>query len=130
MGGAERAPHLVGEVGLADQAGADGVFDVVVEVGDRVGELHDLALERARGPPGFGGDGLATLRVLEDAVARLGAEVEAAPVALEVLDDAQGLLVVAEASGQQFAEALLASVAERRVAEVVAERDRPPSGPR
>ena len=62
--------------------------------------------------------------MLEDAVARLRGEVEAASVALEVLHDPQRLLVVAEALRQQLAEALLAGVAERRMPEVVAERDR------
>ncbi len=66
--------------------------------------------------------------VLEDAVAHLPRQVEPATVALEPLDDAQRVLVVAEAAeaalAQQLVERLLAGVAERRVADVVAERDR------
>ena len=50
---AERAAHLVGEVGLADQACADRVVDIVIEVRDRVGQLDDLALERVRRAPGL-----------------------------------------------------------------------------
>ena len=45
-------------------------------------------------------------------------------VVLEDVDDAQALLVVVEAAGNQVVEDALAGVAERRVAEVVAERDR------
>ena len=102
-----------------EDARADGVVDVVVDVGDAVDEAHDLPLERGR---------LARAGVVEDAVARLHGEVEAAAVALEHLDDAQRLLVVAEAApevlGERLVERLLAGVPERRVAEVVAERDR------
>ena len=65
--------------------------------------------------------------VADDAVAdRLG-EVEPAPVALERVDDAQRVLVVAKAGAEALAQAavqgVLADVAERRVAEVVAEPD-------
>ena len=45
-------------------------------------------------------------------------------IVLEHVDDAQALLVVIEAAGHQLAQHALAGVAERRVAEVVAERDR------
>ena len=66
--------------------------------------------------------------MLEDAVAHLPREVEAAAVALEPLDDAQRVLVVAEpaaaALAEHLVERLLARVPERRVAEVVAEPDR------
>ncbi len=61
--------------------------------------------------------------MLEDALARLGGEVEAGAVVLEQIDDPQRLLVVAEAVGEERRELLLAGVAERRVAEVVAEAD-------
>ena len=91
----------------------------MVDVRDAVDDAHDLALERLR---------LVGAGVLEDAVAHLPREVEAAPVALEPLDDAQRVLVVAEAAAaalaQQLVERLLAGVPERRVAEVVAEPDR------
>ena len=67
-------------------------------------------------------------RVAEDAVAHRLGEVEAAAVALEHVDDAQRVLVVAKAPAealvQRAVERLLAGVAEGRVAEVVAEADR------
>ena len=66
--------------------------------------------------------------VVEDAVAHLVREVEAAAVALEHVDDAQRVLVVAEAAvealAQRAVERRLARVAEGRVPEVVAEADR------
>src|SRR5207253_11227934 len=78
--------------------------------------------------PAFQRLGLRGAGVLEDPVADLPGEVEPAPVALELLDDAQRVLVVAEAEAvalaQQLVQRLLARVAERRMAEVVAEPDR------
>jgi hypothetical protein len=66
--------------------------------------------------------------VAQDPVAHLLGQVEPAAVALQPLDDAERVLVVAEADAELLAQALvergLADVAERRVAQVVAERDR------
>jgi hypothetical protein len=65
--------------------------------------------------------------VVEDAIADLLGEVEPTPVPLEDVDDAKGLLVVAEAASEQLAqhvvERLLAGMPERRMTEVVPERD-------
>ena len=66
-------------------AGADGVVDVVVDVGDAVGGGHDAALERLRA------DGAG---VVQDAVAHLGGEVEPPPAVLDALHHAQALLVM------------------------------------
>ena len=66
--------------------------------------------------------------MVEDAVAHLLGQVEAATVALQHLDHPQRVLVVLEAAvtalAQRRVERLLAGVAEGRVAEVVAEPDR------
>ena len=103
-----------------EHAGPHGVVDVVVDVGDAVDEAHDLALERRRllRAPG----------VADDPVAHRLGQVEAVPVALERVDDPQRLLVVAKAAPEALLQAaverVLADVAERRVAEVVAEPDR------
>ena len=81
---------------------ARGVVDVVVDVREAVDEADDAALERLR---------LLRAGVLENAVAHLPRQVEAAAVALEPLDDAQRVLVVAEAAetalAQQLVERLL-----------------------
>ena len=116
---AEQRDRLGRQVGRIEVPGADGVVDVVVDVREAVDEPDDPPLERLR---------LLGAGVLEDAVAHLPREVEAAAVALEPLDDAQRVLVVAEAAeaalAQQLVERLLAGVAERRVADVVPDRDR------
>ena len=66
--------------------------------------------------------------MVQDAVANLRRQVQTTAVALERLDDAKRLLVVpeapAEAVGQRGVERLLPNVAEGRVPEVVADRDR------
>ena len=63
-------------------------------------------------------------RVLGDAVAHFPRQVQAAPVVFEDVDDAQALEVVLEAAGHERVQHALAGVAERRVSEIVAERDR------
>ena len=114
-----------GSSSSAQHAGADGVVDVVVDVGDAVDQPHDPALERPRHRR--------AARVADDAVAHVVGQVQAAPTtrplrALEHVHDPQRVLVVAEAAaealGQRPVEDVLADVAERRVAEVVPEADR------
>src|SRR5439155_4084486 len=86
---------------------------------DAIDDANDLSLERLR---------LVGPGVLEDPVADFLREVEAAPLALQRLDDAQRMLVVAEAVRsaltQHVVERLLTRVPERRMAEIVAEPDR------
>ena len=86
---AEERDLLLRQLLGPEQPRPQRVVDVVVDVRDAVDEADDLALERL---------GLVGPRVVEDPVARLGREVEPAPVALQELDDAQRLLVVAEAA--------------------------------
>ena len=118
-GRAEQLDLRARQLGRVEHAGADGVVDVVVDVGDAVDQAHDLALERVR---------LVRPGVVEDPVAHLVRQVEAAAVALEHVDDPERVLVVAEAPvealAQRLVERLLAGVPERRVPEVVAEPDR------
>ncbi len=45
---AQQFPARLGDVVVGDDAGALGVVDVVVDVGDHVGQAHDLALEGER----------------------------------------------------------------------------------
>ncbi len=117
---ASQQRHLVGRQALrVEHAGTDRVVDVVVDVRDAVDELHDPSLER-------GGRGRS--RVVQDAVPDLVRQIQPAAVALQVLDDTQRVLVVAEPTPrrglERVGQRLLAGVAERRVSEVVAERDR------
>ena len=87
---------------LAEDARAQPVLDVVHVVGGRVGEVDDLGLEaralRARAE--LGRPVLVRL-VLQQALAHLARQVEAGVVgraALEPVDDAQDLRVVAKAA--------------------------------
>ena len=88
----------------------------MVQVGDPVGEPHDLRLERRgrRHRP----------RVVHDPVAHLPREVQPLAVVLEVVDDPERLLRVAERPAEERRERLLPQVPERRVPEVVPEGDR------
>ena len=109
-----------GDIGLADDPGAQRIVDVVVEVGDAIDHPHDVALERA--------GRIGPTRMAEDAVAHRLGQVESPPVAFEHLDDPQRLLVVPEALAEACLDAgvqrALADVTERRMAEVVANADR------
>ena len=100
--------------------GADGIVDVMVDVGNAVDHPDDPALqgERLR----------RAARVADDPVAHLFREVQADAVPLQAVDHAQRMLVVTEflteAPFQAAVEHLLADVPERRMAEVVAQPDR------
>ena len=59
-----------------------------------------------------------------DAVAHFPRQVEPLPVVLEHVDYTEALLVVVEAAGDEIVEHALAGVTERRVPQIVAERDR------
>jgi hypothetical protein len=95
---AEQRHVVVRQIGRVEDAEADGVVDVVVDVRDAVDDADDLALERC---------GLLLAGVGQDPVAHLGREVER-------FRDLQRMLVVAEAS----AEVLLQRLVERVLAGV------------
>ena len=119
-GVAEDLDRSRGQVVGVITPGSDRVVDVVVDVGDAVHQPHDLALERGRlGRPAG---------VADDPVADRHRQVQALPVALERVDDPQRVLVVQERGPEPLRQAaverVLADVAERRMAEIVAEPDR------
>jgi hypothetical protein len=106
----------------------------VVVVGDLVGEVGDLRLDRRlrAGEKSFAERAQAACvlhrAVLEDAFARLEREVEAVEAAVTFfkhVDDPQRLQVVFEAAVRSHAlvQRILARVPERRVTEVVRERN-------
>ncbi len=114
------AIELGRQVALCEQARAQGVVDVVVDVRHAIHHPHDPPLRRAR---------LArAARVAQDAVAHLLGQVQPGPVALQPLDHPQRVLVVAKAPTEALAQAaiqdLLADVPERRVPQVVPHADR------
>ena len=118
-GWAEQVDLLGREVLTPEDPRPQRVVDVVIDVGDAVDELDDPALQRGR---------LVAAGVVDDPVPHLVREVEAVAVALESVDDAQGVDVVLEAPAtavpQCGVERLLAGVAERGVSEVMPEADR------
>ena len=125
----DRAEHLDPrrrQVLVSQQSRPHRIVDVVIHVGDDVGDSRDLPLDRARAVLGIGADRHAALplRVARDAVAHFPRQVQPRAVVLEDVDDAKALLVVIEPAGHELVEDALAGVAERRVPEVVAERDR------
>ena len=102
----------------SDEPGPQRVVDVVVDVGDAIGQVDDLAFEGGRRPlPGM----------VADAVAHLPGEVETPAVVLQHLHHPGALLVVLEAAGAQSREHLvddpLPGMAERGVPQVVPQGD-------
>ena len=123
---AEDVGALARQVLRPQQPRAHGIVDVVVDVGDDVGDAGDLPLDRAGAVRRVGADRDAVLpfRVPGDPVAHFPREVQPLPVVLEDVDDAEALLVVLEPAGHQRLQDAFAGVSERRVPEIVAERDR------
>ena len=62
--------------------------------------------------------------MMRDAVAHFPRQVQPLAIVFEHVDDAQALVIVVESAGDELVEHALARMAERGVAEVVAERDR------
>src|SRR5262249_28393413 len=98
---------------------------VVVDVGDDVGDPRDLALDRACAVLRRSADRQAVLalRMPRDAVAHFPREVQSLTAVLEDVDDAQALFVVTESAGYELVDHALAGVPERRMAEIVPERN-------
>ena len=118
--GPEHGDRSRRQLALPEQPGADGVVDVVIDVGHPVDHAHDPPLQRPRRRRPAG--------VMRDPLADLLGEVQAQAVTLELLDDPKRVLVVpevpAEARFEAFVEHLLAQVPERGMTQVVAEPDR------
>ena len=112
MGEAQHLGDGHRDVHGVDDAAPDGVVDVVVDVGDLVGQADDPPLQ------GLGGvrSGMA-----EDAPAHLIAEVEALPILLQHVHHPHRLLIVGKTAGQDGAEHPLPGVAEGGVPQVVAQ---------
>ena len=102
------------QLARVEHTGGDGVLNVVVQKRNVVGAAHNAALGRAGPRAG---------RVGHNAVAHLPGQVKALPVALQIIHHAQALAVVGEPARAEPVERSLPRVAERRVAQIVAERD-------
>ena len=116
-----------GQIFLPDDMRPQCVVDIVVHVRDAIGGAHDAPLA---------GFGLQVARVVQDAVAHLGRQIQARAAVLDALHHAHRLLVVTverrglgRAGGdslmarETLSQSGLASVAEGRVPQIVAERD-------
>ena len=128
-------PRLLRELHGRQQAGADTVVDVVVVVRDRVGQIGELGFQTRLLPCKEAFADFAQLfcvprgTMLEDTLAGFEHQVQAGEVGvlgLQVVDDAQRLQIVLEAAVVAHAgvECVLAGVAERRMAQIVRQRDR------
>ena len=124
-----------------DQLCTDAVIDVVVVVGDLVGEVGDLRLKpgcwrlRKRSPSSPSSRALRDRGMLEDALPAFEREVEPAELRvalLQLIHHAQGLQVVLESAvfAHALVERILAGMAEGRMAEVMRQRRSPRSAPR
>ena len=121
---AQHRHRIGGQVARLQQPGAHGVVDVVVDVGDRVGDLDDLPFQRARHAPGRRHDITAGFGVQVDALAHRVGQVQARAIFFQHFDNAAALFVVAKRVPLRVRDCGLAGVAERRVPEVVPQADR------
>src|SRR4029077_19104903 len=112
--------ELDGQILCTQQTRPRRVVDIVVDVRDEIGNAHDLPFDGARAHRGWHADGRArfSLRVLGNAVTDVQGGVQAAALVLQLIDDAQALLVVVEAAGHERIDDAFARVAKRRVPEI------------
>jgi len=103
----------------------------VAEVRDLIGQIDDLRFEARVGRriEFLRGGTIVKMRMLDDALAHLEAQVETAKIRianLDPIDSAQALRVMIEAAvgAHQIVEDFFAGVSERRMPKVVSERDR------
>ena len=106
--------HRRGNLPRLQHPSADGVVNVVVDIGDAVGQADNASL------PG-GGDALAG--VAHNALPDLVAQVQALAVLFQNIHHPQALLIVPEGPAPAFRQGGLPRVAEGGVAQVVAHGD-------
>ena len=103
MGKAQHLAGLKGDVHGIENAAPQGILNVVVDIGDVVGQPDHLALQRSGG---------GTFCVAEDAVAHLPGQVQPLTVFLQPLHHPHRLAEVGKAPGHQLVEHPLPGVAE------------------
>ena len=116
---------LCGDILLSDHPPAERIIQVVVHIGDDIGNSDDLPFQ------GFGQglrdrlvQGNRSLGMPTDAVEYFDAEIESGAVFFQLFDNPQALGDMAKSSGNQSGENLFSGVPKRRVPEIVAESDR------
>ena len=114
VGIAQHLRRLQRDVHGVDDAPPQGVLDVVVDIGDQVGQAHRLPLQRL---------GLGPLGVADDAVAHLPGQVQPLAVFLQPLHHPQGLLIVGKAPGHDLVQQPLSRMSKGGVPQVVPQSD-------
>ena len=102
---------MLRNIALADNARAYRIVNIVVDIGNAVGKVDNAAFRRTR---------LAPAGMADNAVAHLARKVQI----LEHIHNAQTLLVVPKTERTNLIERRLSGVTERRVPEIMSERDR------
>ena len=100
------------DVLLPEDLTADGVVDIMVDIGHLIGKPHHIALQRgrmARGP------------VIHDAVPDLPGQVQPLPVLLQNLDNPHALPVMGKSSRRKLIQDPLPRMAEGRVSDVMSQ---------
>ena len=123
---AQQRHRRLRQIGRPQNSRPLGVVDIVIDVRRKIGNAHDLSLERLRALRRRHAYRRAALSfgMMSDAVPHLPREVQPLPIVLEHVDDTQALLVVVESARDEIIQHPLAGVTEWRVAEVMAESDR------
>ena len=114
VGKAQHLGHLQRDVDGVDHSAPQGILDVVVDVGDLVGQTDHLPLQ---------GGGVLPAGMALDAVAHFPGQVQSGSLLLQPLHHPQGLPEVGEAAGHDGVEQPLSRVAEGGVAQIVAQGD-------
>ena len=77
--------------------GPHRVVEIMIDIGDAIGDANHLAFERGRLARHRVGDARTELGVTKNAVPDRKRQVETTPVPFQMIDDAQTLLVVSKA---------------------------------
>ena len=120
---AEDLEDLGRDIFHRNQTAPERIVEIVVDVGDAIGDPNHLAFQRIRCSRRGVGDAGAELGMTENAVANRKRQVETAPIPFQMIDYAKTLLVVAEAR-EGFGQGRLTGVPKWGVTKIVPESDR------
>lgn len=85
---AQDIPVFLRNIRLFQDSGPDGIVDIVIDIGDFIGEAHQLSLQRRRVPAG---------PVVPDAVPHLPGQIQALAALLQLLHHPDTLFIMGEA---------------------------------
>ncbi len=113
----------VRKVTLQEESGPDCISDVVIQVGNGICRLDNLAFQSGRNSPALGENILTGLARFGDGIERVLRQVQASATALQAIEDPDRVQIVAEALRKTFRQRLLTGMPEGAVSDVVSERD-------